>query len=118
MTPADILKKTKELIYDPANWIQGTFAKNAIGEHESTYSEKAVCWCPVGAMMRVTKDLPFHEHHRAFMVLTEAVPPEGHERSKQIGWGPAVAYNDEPIRKHEEVMAWLDQAIAAAEKEP
>jgi hypothetical protein len=118
MTPSDILKKTKELISDPAHWTQGSFSKNAIGEQDSTYSETAVCWCAVGAMMKVTQDLPYDEHHKAFMVLTNATPPEGHERSKQTGWGAAVSYNDDPKRTHEEVMAWFDLAIAAAEKEP
>ena len=48
--------KAYELLSDPAKWTKGDYAKDSSGEGVKPNSEKAVCWCMLGALLVVYQD--------------------------------------------------------------
>jgi len=105
MNTADILKAAKAKIANPANWMQGFYARDINGNELIGNEPGAVCFCAIGAIESVQGI----EHHgngwaeRPVELLCEAA-------NQQI-----AIYNDG--HTHEEVLAVYDKAIAAAEKE-
>lgn len=54
-----VLGRARELLAQ--GWTQGTFARDAHGEHVYTMSEDAVVFCPVGALYRAGVELNDHQ---------------------------------------------------------
>lgn len=50
MASADILRAARARIEDPKNWTTKAFAKDAKGNAVFGDSDKAVCWCALGAV--------------------------------------------------------------------
>lgn len=99
MTPAEILRKARALIDTPEKLARGVYARDAKGKAVPPYSPDAVCYCVVGAIMRVGG---FGDRIAAgIAALTRAVI------------GPVPTWND--VSTHAEILAGFDRAIALAE---
>jgi hypothetical protein len=106
MTPLKILKAARAKIEKPENWTQGAGARDANGFAISVHSDLAVSWCIGGAIVASAACDPSNEIEAA-NILQRAI----------LG-GSIPEFNDAPKRKHKEVLAAFDIAIAmAAEQE-
>lgn len=99
MTPVEILKAARELIAKPERWTRGCGARDASGEDVEARSDAAICWCAIGAIVRVSDDNPVP----AEMLLRRVLPDGGFISS----------FNDS--HDHAEVVALFDRAIASAQ---
>jgi hypothetical protein len=83
-----------ELLSDPARWTQGYYARDAKGALVGPASQRAVCWCLLGAIVRVYG----RRGHSSCLVasLREALnlPPDV----------TLTNWNDAPARTHAEVL--------------
>jgi hypothetical protein len=112
----DILIRARELIADPANWIQGHYSDGEIADPETK------CFCIIGAVDRAVIEKRGFELFRdisdsavidhiesdpdtsaAIKVLQEQLPKTG----------MVSDFNDSPETTHADVLALLDKAIAA-----
>ena len=96
-----ILKKTKELISDPARWTKGEMARTMFGASVSAHDSSATCWCIMGAIHHETKDDPFLAGSAYQIVRT------------QLQGRTVSEFNDDQNTTHEDVMTLLDKAIAS-----
>ena len=94
---ADVLREARKLIEKPEAWAQGESARDASGRRVPIQDPKAVCFCAVGAIWKVS-----HESHSdARRALAQVV-------------GNAVAFFNDS-HTHAEVLAAFDAAISRAE---
>lgn len=98
MNTHETLKAARELIAKPENWTRGAYARSALRRRVNIGSEKAVCFCAVGAIKTVCDEDPFVEVP-AYKALEDA-----------FGNAPEE-FND--CRTHAEVLAGFDRAIAS-----
>lgn len=116
-----VLQGARDLLSDPANWTQGTTARDADGrdlvelleddyrfvdsaETAAACHPDAVCWCLGGALDRAAGETIRYDDPR-FVVLWELV-------DHKVG-----PWND--THEHADVLAALDEAIArVASREP
>lgn len=104
VSAAQVLRDAKELISAPERWTKGAYARDSAGHPVWEMADEAVCWCATGAVCRAT-------------INDSTLAPEALEalnNTKSSGRGVA-GYNDAAGTTHEDVMAWFDRAIAAAE---
>lgn len=117
MSKLQALKDARGLIADPAHWITGAYARDAVGVEVYPTDETAVCFCMVGAFIRVGLPHPgvpsgsmnfsgmqAVSAYLAFGALAEFLPVE------------VVAFNDD--HTHDEVLAIFDAAISKLEAGP
>jgi hypothetical protein len=104
VTPLEALKAARAKIEKPENWTKCTFARDRCGIPVSSISGYAVCWCSGGAVLSATKSGPIQAAVIAMNYLDYVTD------------GNFVSFNDAPKRKHEEVLAAFDKAIALAEE--
>lgn len=97
MKPSEQLRAGKALIATPETWTQGEWARNTQLHKVNVYSPKAVCWCSIGAALKV--DISEDALHHLRIAAGELV------------W----MFNDR--HTHAEVMEMWDRAIALAEKD-
>ena len=102
MSAKDILVAAKALISKPENWTQEVCARDAFGMPVASNDGAAICWCSIGAINRVEHSGKDYNH--ALTTLESLVPH-----------GSIPSFNDFPDRKHEEILALFDRAIAEAE---
>jgi len=94
------LREARALIDEPSKWIKGDLARSKFGNTCETSSQNAVCFCSVGALMRVTGHL---------------FGPEWRALSSTFGNRPVAAWNDDSATTHKDVLAAFDRAIADLE---
>lgn len=99
---ADTLRAARALITPRGNWTKNEFARDAQSHRVRSTDADAVRWCSLGALERVDGSY----QKEATNLLWEAIE------------GPIVTFNDAPKRKHAEVLAAFDKAIALAERKP
>jgi hypothetical protein len=107
MTPAEILKEARKIIARPEAWTKGATARDVNGMGCYTDTAEAVCFCSMGAILRVRNSMakgycPAKED-RAFRILSQTVRR------------PTAAWNDDPATTHADVLNAFDHAIAKAE---
>ena len=96
-----ILVEARELLSVPERWTKDEYARDPSGEAVMPLSERAVCWCTIGAMYRIAG-----AHGDELRKAKRAL-----ERATQDG---AIAvFNDDPSRTHAEILAAFDRAIEA-----
>ena len=100
MTPLETLKAARQLISDPAKWTNSYYARDSIGIDVSPSSDKAVCFCSIGAIRKFSEVLS-----EAEMFLL-GFCSETHDTY-------AEEFND--THTHAEVLALFDAAIAELE---
>lgn len=107
MSVLTTLTEARRLIEDPSHWTRGAAARTASDMPVRTSDRKAVSFCAVGTLQKVTGDEDYlslgAQSREAFFVLQAAL-----NDWDVIGW------NDAPYRTHEEVLALFDDAIAYA----
>jgi hypothetical protein len=98
-----VLARARELISDERRWCRRSFARGWGGIPVSAKSTIAQRFCALGAIMRAAHELD--------------VPAE--EARTALEWQsahPIQDWNDDPARRHAEVMAKFEAAIAALER--
>lgn len=110
---SEFLIGAKKLIEDPTNWTQGWFAKSNLGNHVQANSERAVCFCSLGALERFDgKELPLNKRHP---LTGEKYLSRYAQDELENVMGQAVEdFNDE--NSHSLVMEKWEEAIRNAQE--
>ena len=96
------LKAARELLSVPERWTKGHLAHDAAGRSVDEQSDKAVCFCIVGAVYKACQnDWKRVEPTVNFIANTEGVVS-------------VPDWQDHPDRTHAEVLDLLDRCIAKA----
>ena len=105
MMELEILKKSRELLAKPENWIQKCLWGD--GKGNSVYSEEAVCFCLDGAIDKVCRSINETCLDEYEMKVVNFL---GFKHLREL-----YDWNDVPERTHQEVLNLLDQTIARLE---
>jgi hypothetical protein len=113
---AETLRAARALIEDPKHWTKGVYAatskRSAEWSEVFVGSERAVCWCSLGALRRV--DGPHEDAARG--LLADAINPQWRTQGEYPYVNEVIyRFNDARHRRHREVLAKFDEAIALAE---
>jgi hypothetical protein len=101
MTTREVLIAAQALIADPKHWTRGANARDATGRWTNTYGNRAVSWCALGAVCRVsTMD---EVRADALGILRGLAEADG---------SGLTEFNDS--RRHAAVIELFDRAIKAA----
>ena len=98
MNAKAVLLRTRELLADPAHWIQHDFAFDGTGDACDALDPNAEKWCLEGAIIRAISD----------------VSPEFEFNTAILGFpvrGDIPHWNDQFKRTHAEVLVRIDAAI-------
>jgi hypothetical protein len=106
MRAVDILKAAKEKIATPDKWTQGAYAKDANGYAVVETSNKAACFCSLGAIYAANPRKEGTPNWDAQLAARDL--------ASVVGKQSIVNWNDEEGRTHEEVLAAFDKAIERA----
>jgi hypothetical protein len=70
----ELITAGQELIRDPAHWTQGIYARNSAGEAVGMLSDRAFCFCSIGALHRAQHnlDLEYELIDQAHEILDKA----------------------------------------------
>ncbi len=109
MTPKKLLTGVRDLLSVPGQWHQGDLANDAEGNMEAPDHRNAVCWCLMGAFIKVGAYHEIKSYREARKALMGHLDMKD-ENFSIIGW------NDNPKRTQDQVVAALDQAILLVEK--
>jgi hypothetical protein len=104
MTALEALIKARAEIAEPARWCQGAYARNSNGDQVCVGEEEACKFCGFGAIIRVTGSAEWSP-----VVLAASDFLDG------AGRGLFITWQDSKRRKHADVMARFDRAIASAQ---
>ena len=104
LTISEILKKARKLV--EKGWTQGAYAKDGNGRILFFDDKKAVKFCPLGAIGRVTGSLYNAEAVGARYAVIDSI--EG----GMLGFDIA-SWNDDKKRTKRQVLAAFDRAIKA-----
>lgn len=96
-----ILKEARELV--SRGWTQGFYARGHYGSPVSVDSNSAICFCALGAVVRIGNDN--FNFIRAKDVLT----------ANLVDFDSVISFNDHPDTKFDDVIALFDRAIKAQE---
>lgn len=116
-TAREFLECAVELISDPKKWTKGAYAKNKFGQ--MTVVSEGCTFCSIGAIMACSPK-PYQptydvEQRRvAENLLAEVIT--GVEHGGPFGRDRVVTFNDDPSRKHSEVIGAFHRAIELAKK--
>ena len=107
MNAVEVLSKAKDLLGDERRWVQGTNFADADGRRVP-HGQEADCerCCILGALAVVEGIETYGKRTEAEQALSLAL--YGHMAGSIVGW------NDDPKRTHADVIAALDQAVAAS----
>lgn len=114
MKTSDLMIEAKKLIDTSEKWTQGNFATDKYGMEVSYASEKATCFCSLGALRSVAykewrSTCELKELDEAKSFINTAI-----DNTSPNIWGIA-GFND--TSTHEEVMDVWDDAIKLAQKQ-
>lgn len=101
MTTLETLKAARKLITPPRKWTKGSMAKAADRRKVNAGSPRAVCWCSIGAILRVNPT----NWYGALNVLQDTL---GDIPDNNVG-----DWNDKSTKKV--VLAAFDEAIRREE---
>ena len=116
---AHLLTEARALI--ERGWTQGASARNKSGHVVAAIAVRAVCWCPLGAIRRVTYGL----HHAASLELdlrhrvSHAIPDAEPDWTDGLCTYPKsiAGWNDKQATTQDDVLSAFTKAIHAAEQE-
>lgn len=112
MTTLEILKAARKLVAKPNGWIKGRFGaqkvkgkivKEAADSHATEVLSGLNCFCAVGAVHRVSKNVD-----EALDLLGQFVPLREFSAASDI-----IAWNDKRWRTQAQVVKLFDKAITA-----
>lgn len=94
LSAKEILEAARDLIADPKRWTKWQFARGKDGHVVASCSEKAMCWCMNGALIKVSDGIGTIEARHVLSTVT--------------GLNIASFNDNSP---HEDVIAAFDIAI-------
>lgn len=104
LTVAEVLDGAADLLTPEGAWTQGRMARRQTGHTAwSLFDDSAVCFCAIGAMIRVSGSYEPDLKEEAF--------------AEALGFASAsrlASWNDDPGRTQAEVVAKLREAAALA----
>lgn len=103
-TEIEHLKKMRELL--AKGWTQGAWARDGNGTSVGPHSEKAKCFCMLGASTRAGDPSDLEPLIPKSLAKAIGLPPRG---------GAFIIFNDNPYRTQSDVLALIDRAIEIAE---
>lgn len=110
----EILKRARALIANPCNWVQGAYVVDRTGMSAPICSSRAVAFCSIGAVMRVTNKIlkldgsvGVDDENDAIDALDDA--------ARYFGADSAPDLND--TSTHAEVLQMFDLAISNMESQ-
>jgi hypothetical protein len=111
---ATLLREARATIATPDRWAQGSFAYDSDGNPVSPNSQKAACFCSLGALYRAagcdtSSSLPTSDN--TFIKKAEMCLDKAASRFGDLG---IVDFNDIAERTHDEVLRAFDSAIKIA----
>jgi hypothetical protein len=105
----EIIKLARELVAQ--GWTQKAWARDAAGNGVSTFNDKAVSFCAIGAICAASERLypesPPMMYQEARIALHNAV----YDITKDGGHYSVMEYNDAKGRTREEMVALFDYAL-------
>jgi hypothetical protein len=105
MNTYETLKAAKDLIKDPAKWVQGQF--------EKTQEDGTVCYCALGAISKVM-GVSNSPNTLAATLLREVELSAVRKLGSREVWSSFAVFNDN--HTHTEVMEAFDKAIVLAKQ--
>lgn len=87
-------------------WTQKVGARNMLGQETSCYDSDAACWCLAGALGSVSRRFSINES--LWLEVTRALS----RRAQLFGYTTYVEFNDKPGRTVEEVINFVEKALA------
>jgi len=115
LLPSEVLAKAADLIEPEGRWIQGAYAKDAVGEEVYPPSGDAVCFCTYGALYMASgrpREMRDAEHGPAAYYLRRAIGRELQRYGRRLD-----KWNDRRDRTQAEVVAALRKAADLARSE-
>ena len=106
-TPADVLRRARELIATPEQWTQGVAARDDGGASVAYMDPEACKFCMLGAVWRAGADA-------GIGALTEGVGARAEATLRASVRGHLADFNDHPKRRHATVLKAFDRAILLA----
>jgi len=111
MTPKSILKDMRNLLEAPERWTQGEYARDEKGDYICSRSSRAVCWCLMGAVSKVTGSEKAPDESVAVYETYNLLD----SLANKHGEASTADWNDSKGRTHSEVLAFLDEAMQSTE---
>jgi hypothetical protein len=109
LSVADVLDRAADLIEPEGAWTQGDIARTAQGQATRPESPDAVCWCAMGALMKVDGGYPYKAIEAVEAIIRK---PRGLPPLRRLAW-----FNDNKRRTQAEVVAKIREAAAVARGE-
>jgi hypothetical protein len=106
METLEILQKARALLEQPEGWTRGVLARDSLGRSAPVTSDDACSFCMNGAIIRAAGGFGDAAWLRACRAVEKAAG------------GDNIGFNDNPRRKHADVLAAFDRAIAALSSAP
>jgi hypothetical protein len=128
-SPSEILRAAKELLTDPARWVRFHFAETKDGRGTSSDSKNAICWCSIGAVLKVEKDRGINTegmdhwfNDPPLKLLKKAANAYASKYLRgQMGddftYDRAVGYYNDFVFTHYDVIQMFDAAIKLADEQ-
>ena len=119
----NILKATREIVSDPANWTQGALSRDSNGARTNILDPRTTCYCTLGALTKAMTD--------RVMAVKKLVPEDCYpELADQydvhfneitafldkLAGDDIVNFNDDPDTTHADVINLLDLAVDTVEE--
>lgn len=115
MKNSEILINARKVIEKPENWTKRVLATDSTGKKVYPLSEKAVCFCSIGAVERASgfnyRKIGSIYNNDCVELLNRAVV-----KLKLHSYGHMWLFNDRPDTKHEDVLKVFDEAIELAKE--
>lgn len=113
-TTLEILTEARNILGDPAHWTQGSYAKtgqdNSVDYSVNPESDRARCYCSIGALRRARFHLTGAHDGGDDAVHVQIQTLQGHIGEPKHGMlTTLVAFND--TRTYQEVIALFDRTI-------
>lgn len=103
---SEVLAAAADLLEKPGAWTQGVFARRENGRNAGPTYDDAVCFCAVGAVMRVVGGSRSPAYYDAFNRLNAM--------ARRKHFMHVAMWNDAPERTQAEVVTALRQAARQA----
>jgi len=102
MKLSEAFTQVRNMLSDKSRWVQGTYALGANGQSVNPASDKAKCFCAMGAFHHVIKTPPWLKHPLMW---------EYEQFRLAHGHQPTIVAINDFSKNHEEFLAKLDNAI-------